>query len=102
MLKVIIKKKDNKFKKINLLGHAGYDVYGKDIVSSSASSIMITTINAIMMFDKNCITYDKKKDNFEIIINKNDKIVDNLIENMINMFCELEKDYPKNIKIEEE
>jgi len=102
MLKVKLVNKDNKLKKINLLGHAEYDDYGKDIVCSSASSIMITTINAIMMFDKSYITYEQKKDNFEIIINKNDKIVDNLIENMINMFCELEKDYPKNIKIEEE
>ena len=102
MLKVVIKKQNNKVKKINLLGHANYDDYGKDIVCSSASSIMITTINAIMMFDKSYITYEQKKDNFEIIINKNDKILDNLITNMINMFKELEQDYPKNIKIEEE
>lgn len=102
MLKVVIKNQDNKLKKINLLGHANYDDYGKDIVCSSASSIMITTVNAIMMFDKNYITYEQKKDNFEIVINKNDEIVDNLIKNMINMFKELEKDYPKNIKIEEE
>ncbi len=102
MLKVVIKKQNNKVKKINLLGHANYDDYGKDIVCSSASSIMITTINAIMMFDKSYITYEQKKDNFEIVINKNDKILDNLITNMINMFKELEQDYPKNIKIEEE
>ena len=102
MLKVIIKKQDNKIKKINLLGHANYNDYGKDIVCSSASSIMITTVNAIMMFDKSYITYEHKKDNFEIVVNKNDKILDNLITNMINMFEELQEDYPKNIKIEEE
>ena len=102
MLKVVIKKQDSKFKKINLIGHAEYDNYGKDIVCSSASSIMITTINAIMMFDKSYITYEPKKDNFEIILNKNDKILDNLILNMINMFKDLQGDYPKNIKIEEE
>lgn len=102
MLKVKLIIKDNKIKKINLLGHAGYNDYGKDIVCSSASSIMITTVNAIIMFDKSYITYEQKKDNFEIIINKNDKVVDNLLKNMINMFTQLEKDYPKNIKIEEE
>ena len=69
MLKVVIKKQDNKVKKINLIGHANYDDYGKDIVCSSASSIMITTVNAIMMFDKISISYEQKKDNFEIIIN---------------------------------
>ena len=97
MIKVKVTKEN-----ISILGHANYDDYGKDIVCSSASSIMITTINAIMMFDKNYITYEQKKNDFEIVINKNDKIVDNLIENMINMFIQLQEDYPKNIKIEEE
>lgn len=102
MLKVIVKKENNKFKKINLLGHTEYDDYGRDIVCSSASSIMITTINAIMMFDKNYITYEEKKDNFIIVVNKNNEIVDNLILNMLNMLKELANDYSKNIKIEEE
>ena len=102
MLRVLIKKKNNKFDKINLLGHADYSDYGKDIVCSSASSIMITTVNAILVFDKNYITYEEKKDSFLIKVNKNDDISDKLIQNMINMFKELAKDYPKNIKIEEE
>lgn len=102
MLKIVVSKKNNKFNKINLLGHADYSNYGKDIVCSSASSIMITTINAIMMFDKTYITYEDKKDQFLIKINKNNEIVDNLIQNMINMYKELEDDYPNNIKIEEE
>lgn len=102
MLKIVVSKKNNKFNKINLLGHADYSSYGKDIVCSSASSIMITTINAIMMFDKTYITYEEKKDQFLIKINKNNEIVDNLIQNMINMYKELEDDYPNNIKIEEE
>ena len=102
MLEVIVKKENNKLKRINLLGHTEYDDYGKDIVCSSASSIMITTVNAIMMFDKSYITYEEKKDNFVIIINKNNEIVDNLILNMLNMLNDLATDYPKNIKIEEE
>ena len=102
MLKIVVSKKNNKFNKINLLGHADYSSYGKDIVCSSASSIMITTINAIMMFDKTYITYEEKQDQFLIKINKNNEIVYNLIQNMINMYKELEDDYPNNIKIEEE
>ena len=77
MLKVIVKKENNKFKKINLLGHTEYDDYGRDIVCSSASSIMITTINAIMMFDKNYITYEEKKDNFIIVKKENISIIIN-------------------------
>ena len=102
MIKVQITAKDNNIKKINIKGHAGYDDYGKDIVCSSVSSITITTINAILMFDKNYISYNEKKDNFEIIINENNDITNKLIQNMINLLTELSQDYPKNIKIEEE
>ena len=102
MIKVQITRKDNNIKKINIKGHAGYDDYGKDIVCSSISSITITTVNAILTFDKNYISYNEKKDNFEIVINENNNITNNLIQNMINMLTELSQDYPKNIKIEEE
>lgn len=102
MIKVQITAKDNNIKKINIKGHAGYDDYGKDIVCSSVSSITITTVNAILMFDKNYISYNEKKDNFEIVINENNDITNKLIRNMINLLTELSQDYPKNIKIEEE
>lgn len=102
MIRVQITRKDDHVKKINIKGHAGYDDYGKDIVCSSVSSITITTINAILIFNENYISYNEKKDNFEIIINENNNIVDNLIINMINLLKELSNDYPKNIKIEEE
>lgn len=102
MIKVQITAKDNNIKKINIKGHAGYDDYGKDIVCSSVSSITITTVNAILMFDKNYISYNEKKDNFEIVINENNDITNKLIQNMINLLTELSQDYPKNIKIEEE
>lgn len=102
MIKVQITVTDNNIKKINIKGHAGYDDYGKDIVCSSVSSITITTVNAILMFDKNYISYNEKKDNFEIVINENNNITNKLIDNMINLLTELSQDYPKNIKIEEE
>ena len=102
MIKVQISVKDNNIKKINIKGHADYDDYGKDIVCSSVSSITITTVNAILMFDKNYISYNEKKDNFEIVINENNDITNKLIKNMINLLMELSQDYPKNIKIEEE
>lgn len=102
MIKVLISAKDNNIKQINIKGHADYDDYGKDIVCSSVSSITITTVNAILMFDKNYISYNEKKDNFEIIINENNDVTNKLIRNMINLLTELSQDYPKNIKIEEE
>ena len=53
MIKVSIESKDKKhIDLIKILGHAMYDEYGKDIVCSSVSSIVITTVNGIYEIDK--------------------------------------------------
>lgn len=101
MIKVNILVNDN-IQEINIIGHANYDEYGKDIVCSATSSIVITSVNAILSFDEDYIDYVETKDKFIIKINKYDSIVDKLITNMLNLLKELEKDYPKYIKIKEE
>ena len=102
MINIVVTNKENKIKKISILGHALYDDYGKDIVCSGVSSVVITSVNAIMSFDKNYISYESKKDNFEITINEHNQIVDNLINNMISMLKDIENDYPKNVKFRKE
>ena len=102
MIRVKISNKNNLVNQVQILGHADYDEYGIDIVCSAVSSIVTTTINGILMFDKNYISYSENKDKFEIIINVHNEIVDNLINNMLNMLKEIEVDYPKNIKLKEE
>ena len=96
MIKVIIKKNS-----ITVDGHAMYDDYGKDIVCAGASSILITTVNAILKFDNEALKVIEGK-SITINILKNDNITKTLIENMIEEFKELAKQYPKNIKIEED
>jgi len=89
-------------KKIEILGHALYDDFGKDIVCAGVSSVVITTINAILTFDKNYISYTTEKDKFVIEINVFNEIVNKLISNMIDMLENIEEYYPKNIKIRKE
>ena len=96
MIKIGIKKENNKIEEILIKGHALYDDYGKDIVCASVSSIVITTVNAIESIDKDSISYDEK--GFLIKILKHDLVIDKLISNMINLLKELERDYPNNIK----
>ena len=102
MINIIVTNKNNKIKKINVKGHAMYDDFGKDIVCSGVSSVVITSVNAILTFNKDYISYVNKKDDFEITINENNEIVDNLINNMINMLEEIENQYPKNVKLRKE
>ena len=47
--------------KISIKGHSGYDVIGKDIVCASVSSIVITSINAIIRIDEKAISYTADK-----------------------------------------
>jgi len=93
---------DKNIKEINIIGHANYSEYGKDIVCSATSSIVITTVNGIISFDENYITYEELPNKFIIKINEHNNITDKLITNMLNLLQELEKDYPKYIKIKEE
>ena len=85
--------------KIEIKGHANYDDYGKDIVCASVSSIVITTINAIIEFDPESIYYEDLNNRILIEKLKDDDITNKLINNMIELLEELEKDYKKNIKI---
>ena len=96
MIHVKIEKKQAKYKKVTILGHALYDDYGQDIVCAAFSSILITTVNALEKIDKKAIFVDEKK--FLIKVLKDDEIVNILINNMLDLFHDLEHDYPKNIK----
>lgn len=96
MIKVSIKN-DN----IKVEGHAGYGVKGTDIVCASVSSIIITTINAIIKIDSDAINYKQDEGFIEVNILKHNKYIDILIENMLSLLKELEIQYKKNIKIYE-
>ena len=99
MIKVIIEQNDKIYKKISILGHAMYDEYGKDIVCAAASSIATTTINGILLLNKDSLSYDVSEKGLEIIINSDDNNTQILITNMINLFKELEEKYPTNIEV---
>ena len=80
---------------IEISGHANFDNYGKDIVCASVSSIVYTTINAILNIDKEAIKYtDNKVLKIEVL--KSSDTINKLINNMLDLLSDLEKQYPKN------
>ncbi len=84
---------------IKLTGHAGYADFGKDIVCAAASTCLITTVNALESIDESYLSVEQKTNEVIVTINKTDEIESKLINNMIEIFTELESQYPKNIKI---
>jgi len=99
MIKVMVQKEGQIFTKVKVLGHAMYDDYGKDIVCSAASSIVITTINGILSLDKGSLSYIVSTKGMDITVKNSDKTTQVLIRNMINLLKELEVNYPDNIKV---
>ena len=101
MIKVNILSKDKKhIDEVHVVGHADYAEYGKDIVCSSVSSIVTTTVNGIYEIDNEYLTLELEKEgDLKIIILKEDKICDKLIKNMLTLLSELEESYPENIKV---
>ena len=100
MTKRLLEKKDGLINHIVIKGHAGYGTKGNDIVCASVSSITITSLNAIIKIDEEAISFDQSEGFIEVIINKHDKYIDIILENMISMLEELKNQYEKNIKID--
>ena len=94
MIKININKNE-----ITIRGHSNYKESGSDIVCASVSSICITTVNALLSIDEDCISYTERDGYVDIIINKHNDTVNKLIKNMINLLKELEQQYSKNIEI---
>ena len=96
MIKVLRSKKN-----ISITGHALYDDFGKDIVCSAVSSIVITSLNGILSINPSALIYNNSKDGLEIEIKSFDDITLKLIDNMIELLIKLSNDYPKNIQVKE-
>ena len=99
MIKVEIKKEKGKYTGVKILGHAMYDDYGKDIVCSAASSIVTTTVNGILSLKKGSLSYMISKQGMNIKILSDDNNTQILIQNMISLLKELEKNYKDNIQV---
>ena len=101
MIKVNVKRNDNKVYELVIKGHAGYDVYGKDIVCAAVSSMAITTINNIIAFDDS-IDYEENSGLLIIRVKRDTEINNKLLDNLVRMLTELMSQYPKNIEIRNE
>ena len=99
MISVKVVKENKNYKKITILGHAMYDDYGKDIVCSACSSIVITTVNGILALDKGSLSYLVSKKGMTIELKNDDNTTQILINNMVRLLKELESKYPDNIEV---
>lgn len=102
MIRITIFEKDEQVQRLVVKGHAGYAKEGSDIVCSAVSSIVITSVNAILRLDAQAITYEEKEGFISIEVLTHGNVVDTLILNLIELLKELEKQYRNNVKINKE
>lgn len=99
MIRVEVLRCDASIKRVSILGHAMYSDFGRDIVCSSVSTCVITTVNGILSIDEEFL--EVEEDSGKIIIDvcgKNESL-EKLLQNMIDILSELSKEYPKNIMV---
>ena len=99
MIKVKLEQQNAKYTKITMTGHAMYDDYGKDIVCSACSSIVITTVNGILALKKGSLDYLVSKKGMTINVKIDDETTQILLNNMVSLLRELEGNYPNNIEV---
>jgi len=99
MIKVNYLYKNNLINSVSIKGHANYDTLGKDIVCAAVSSIVTTTINDIVVLDKDAIDYNVLDGEVILTVLNENEVACKLLSVMLNTLKELATDYPKNIKI---
>ena len=99
MTNIKVLKSGSHINSIEIKGHTGYQVSGKDIVCAAISSSAITSINAILSIEEN--TIEVKENDGYLLINtlKDSDITNKLLQNLIDMLKDIEKEYPKYLKI---
>ena len=99
MITITLKNEGKTLKQIIFHGHAMYDDYGKDIVCSACSSIVITTVNGILALKKGSLDYLVSKKGMTINVKIDDETTQILLNNMVSLLRELEGNYPNNIEV---
>lgn len=102
MTTVTVKKQNSCIREVIVDGHSGYQSEGSDIVCASISTLLITTVNACLRVEQNSITYVKKEGFVAFTVKQENAMIQLLLENMVDLFKELQTQYKKYIKINEE
>ena len=86
---------------IEIKGHARQNEYGKDIVCASVSTAIIMTINQVEICGLiENIKYQLDEGFASITIIKEDKLLRQIIDNLVYSLTDLVHTYPKYLKID--
>lgn len=78
---------------VHCIGHAGFDIKGKDIVCAAASVLFINTVNSIENLTDSDVEIDQKENDIKATIFLKDDKAKVLVESMIMGMEEIQKQY---------
>ncbi len=108
MTKIIVKYDKSVCSFIELSGHAGYANSGYDIVCSGITTATYTSINLIDKINQECYKLNVNEKSgflhldldYQLLNEQEVKFIDLIITNLIDMYEEIKRNYPKYLKIE--
>lgn len=108
MTKIIVKYDKSLCSFIELSGHAGYAESGYDIVCSGITTATYTSINLIDKINANCfkLSVNEKSGflhldlDYQLLKEQEINLINLIISNLIDMYEEIKRNYPKYLKIE--
>lgn len=102
MINVIVKKKQNHIINLKITGHAGSDVYGKDLVCAGVSTAGVGVLNMLSkkgFLDKCIGTIEIDEGYINIVVNQVDEVCQVVLETLEVTLDTMVENYGQFIKI---
>ena len=100
MTKAIFNYNNNQIQSFKIIGHADYAEYGYDIVCSGITTAVFTSLGLIQKYlNKDEYDYQELDGTISLYFNETNQIVNDIIENLVEVLKNIERQYPKNLKI---
>lgn len=102
MINVLIKKKQNHIINLKITGHAGSEVYGKDLVCAGVSTAGVGVLNMLSkkgFLDKRIGTIEIDEGYINIVVNQVDEVCQVVLETLEVTLDTMVENYGQFIKI---
>ena len=94
MIKSVVEKNKQGYKRVSINDHA----FNQNLVCAAVSTAVTMTVNAFEKLSvQENIRFDLKRGDFELVVIHHSNLGNLLIENLIFILSELQRDYPEDI-----
>jgi uncharacterized protein YsxB (DUF464 family) len=96
MIKSVVEKSKQGYKRVTINDHA----FNQNLVCAAVSTAVTMTVNAFEKLDVHeSVRFELKRGDFELVVIHHSKLGNLLIENLIFILSELQRDYPEQITL---